>query len=157
MNFRRLLNVYIFSPQYATILIDWRRSDGRNEIWNNLPGDAHVCNFLGRNSKLTYKTIWFCCIACSIYFCDSKISNLECYEINYTIHMNLLRLETSLTKLQNWTYTCFIYIVMSNIYCVVFFSFHILCTQCCRLLWIVHSWLPLRFSLTFIYNECVTK
>jgi len=30
-------------------------------------------------------------------------------------------------------------------------SFCILC-QCCQCLWIVHSWLLLRFSLTFIFN-----
>jgi hypothetical protein len=34
-------------------------------------------------------------------------------------------------------------------YCVVFVLF-ILSVQCCQFLWIVHSWLPLRFSLTFI-------
>ena len=35
--------------------------------------------------------------------------------------------------------------VFSNVYlsCV-------LCTQCCQFLWNVHSWLPLRYSLTFI-------
>ena len=35
--------------------------------------------------------------------------------------------------------------VFSNVYlsCV-------LCAQCCQCLWIVHSWLPLQFSLTFI-------
>jgi hypothetical protein len=27
----------------------------------------------------------------------------------------------------------------------------VLCTQCCQFLWIVHSWLPLRFSLTLVY------
>ena len=30
-------------------------------------------------------------------------------------------------------------------------SFCVLCAQCCQFLWIVHSWLLLRFSLTFIY------
>ena len=30
-------------------------------------------------------------------------------------------------------------------------SSHVLCTQCCQYLWIVHSWLFLPFSLTFIY------
>jgi hypothetical protein len=30
----------------------------------------------------------------------------------------------------------------------------VLCTQCCQCLWIVHSWLPLRFSLTFICFVC---
>ena len=32
--------------------------------------------------------------------------------------------------------------------CVLFVSF--LCTLCCQFLWIVHFWLPLRYSLTFI-------
>ena len=27
----------------------------------------------------------------------------------------------------------------------------ILCTQCCQFLWIVYFWLPLRYSVTFIY------
>jgi hypothetical protein len=38
--------------------------------------------------------------------------------------------------------------VVSNTYgFVVFFT---LCTLCCQLAWIVHFWLPLRYSLTFI-------
>jgi hypothetical protein len=40
-------------------------------------------------------------------------------------------------------------IVVSNTYCVVFFF--VLCTVCCQFLWIVPFWLPLRYSLTFIY------
>ena len=44
-------------------------------------------------------------------------------------------------------------IVLSNTYCVLFFVLFVLvlCTQCCQFLWIVHSWLSLRFSLTFIH------
>ena len=38
--------------------------------------------------------------------------------------------------------------------CCVFFLF-CLCTQCCQFLWIVHSWLPLRFSLAFICPSVV--
>jgi hypothetical protein len=40
--------------------------------------------------------------------------------------------------------------------CVLFVMFvFVLCqvTQCCQFLCTVHSWLPLRFSLTFI-NTC---
>jgi hypothetical protein len=39
----------------------------------------------------------------------------------------------------SWSCVCFCL-------CPVF-----LFTQCCQCLWIVHSWLPLRLSLTFIY------
>ena len=40
-------------------------------------------------------------------------------------------------------------------FCVLFLFFClslscVLCTQCCQFLWIVHSWLLLRFSLSFI-------
>ena len=34
------------------------------------------------------------------------------------------------------------------------FSSCILCAQCCQCLCIVHSWLPLRFSLTFFKTIC---
>jgi hypothetical protein len=45
-------------------------------------------------------------------------------------------------------------IVVSNTYCFVFlFVFFVLCTLYCQFLWIVHFWLPLRCSLTFIHNR----
>jgi hypothetical protein len=41
------------------------------------------------------------------------------------------------------------------VFCVVILiclsSSGVLCTQWCQCLWIFHSWLPLRFSLTFIW------
>ena len=41
------------------------------------------------------------------------------------------------------------------VFCVVLVFFVssscVLCNQCCQCLWIVHFWLLLRFSLTFIY------
>ena len=38
------------------------------------------------------------------------------------------------------------------VFCVVFYlsSLCVLSTQCCQYIWIVHSWLPLPFSLPFI-------
>ena len=47
-------------------------------------------------------------------------------------------------------------IVVSNTYCVVFFvclflsTSCVLYTQCCQVLWIVHSWFPFRFSLMLL-------
>jgi hypothetical protein len=48
------------------------------------------------------------------------------------------------------------YIIL--VFCVGFFLFClssscILCTQCCKCLWTIHSWLPLRLSLTFTQNK----
>ena len=39
------------------------------------------------------------------------------------------------------------------LYCIVLFALlvFVLCAQCCQFLWIVHSWLSLLFSLTFIF------
>ena len=50
--------------------------------------------------------------------------------------------------------------LFSLLCCVVFLfllclsSSFVLCAQCCQCLCMVHSWLPLRFSLTFIYTRC---
>jgi hypothetical protein len=49
-------------------------------------------------------------------------------------------------------------ILVSNTHCVVFYwFFFVLCTQCCQYLWIVHFWLPLWYSLTFIYCKMYMK
>ena len=37
--------------------------------------------------------------------------------------------------------------------CVFVLFFFVWCTQCCQFLWIVHSWLALRYSLMFIYRK----
>jgi hypothetical protein len=43
--------------------------------------------------------------------------------------------------------------VLVYILCCIFVLFVlILCTLCCQFLWIVHFWLPLRYSLAFIYS-----
>ena len=39
---------------------------------------------------------------------------------------------------------------VQHIVCGVFFIPFVLCTPCCQFLLIVHFWLPLRYSLTFI-------
>ena len=36
---------------------------------------------------------------------------------------------------------------------ICFSSSCVICAQCCQCHWIVHFWLPLQFSLTFIYWE----
>jgi len=45
---------------------------------------------------------------------------------------------------------------VQHILCCVFVLFvFVLCILCCQFLWIVHCRLPLRYSLTFIYNRCM--
>jgi hypothetical protein len=45
---------------------------------------------------------------------------------------------------------------MVSVYCVSNVV-SVLCVQCCQCLWFVHSWLPHRFSLTFICNADVSE
>jgi len=54
-------------------------------------------------------------------------------------------------------YLClFAYSGVLHILCCVFVLFVlVLCTPCCQFLWIVHFWLPLRYSLTFILHVCI--
>jgi hypothetical protein len=48
--------------------------------------------------------------------------------------------------------SCVPNVVSSSWLCVVLCSSCVLCTQCCQFLWIVHSWLPLRFSLERLFS-----
>jgi hypothetical protein len=41
--------------------------------------------------------------------------------------------------------------------CVLVLFFFVCCSPCCQFLRIVHFWLPLRYSLTFIYKAGKTK
>ena len=50
-------------------------------------------------------------------------------------------------------YLCFLVcFCIQHILCCgfLFCSSYVLCTQCCQFLWIFHSWMHLRFSITFI-------
>jgi hypothetical protein len=43
-----------------------------------------------------------------------------------------------------------IFLVFCVVLCfILLISSCVLCSQCCKFLWIIHSWLPLRFSPTF--------
>jgi hypothetical protein len=41
------------------------------------------------------------------------------------------------------------FFIVPSVFSIVYLSY-VLCTQCWQCLWIVHSWLPIRFSLIFI-------
>ena len=54
------------------------------------------------------------------------------------------------------SYLCYLCLLtcsgVQNIYCRIFLLFFfVLCILCCQFLWMIHFWLPLRYSLTFIY------
>ena len=51
-----------------------------------------------------------------------------------------------------WSSCCSSFRLFSLICSVCVSSSCILCTQCCQCIWIVHSWLNLRISLTFMLD-----
>jgi len=44
----------------------------------------------------------------------------------------------------------YVLVVSNTLSCVFAMFFFVLCTLCCQFLWIVHFWLSLRYSLTFM-------
>ena len=44
-------------------------------------------------------------------------------------------------------------VVQRILCCIYILFFFVLCNLCCQFVWIVLFWLPLRYSLTFIYTE----
>jgi hypothetical protein len=50
--------------------------------------------------------------------------------------------------------SCLPYVArFSRLCCVFVLLVFVLFTLCCQVLWVVHFWLPLRYSLTFIYTN----
>ena len=83
-------------------------------------------------------------------------------------HENNVRFVFTSSCLQRGGHVLFILVMLAclwyvvpNTYSVVFLfclsSSCVLCTQCCQFLWIVHFWLPLRHSLSFIDNSIFHK
>ena len=86
----------------------------------------------------------------------ARISFFLDHEVCFVLYKNDVRFGSSLLLVVCRRGSCFVYvicawlsIVMSKTCCVVFLFFFILCTLCCKFLWIVHFVLPLRCSLTF--------
>ena len=94
-----------------------------------------------------------CLVFCVVLLCIFTFWVPYC-DVRYDFHIRTI-FGSYLPLVDSWLfYFCVcLCIVVSNTYCVVFlfhlFSSCILCTPCCQFLWIVHFWLPLRFSLTF--------
>jgi len=95
----------------------------------------------------------------TLYFCTLLYKfwklfwhNMHAYLVPKTLHwtrqivLYLLHVQSTLYLFSCfYDGSCLIYvicvcwrIVVSNTYCVVFLFFFVLCTQCCKLLWIVH-------------------
>ena len=55
-----------------------------------------------------------------------------------------------------FVFACALWCPTHIVFCFVSFFF-VLCTLCCQFLWIVHIWLPLRYSLAFISHIVVSQ
>ena len=109
----------------------------------------------------------FLCVYVCIKWCPT-FCPIKCFYILSSVLWCLLRFphknnvcfvftSSSLLEGSCLIYVIYVYlhIVVSNTYCVVVLfclsSSCVLCTQCCQFFWIVHSWLPLRFSLVYLH------
>ena len=93
-----------------------------------------------------------CCVfTCCVLCCDGRY--------DFRIKRCSIRLYLQLFVwgfMHNLRYLCFllrIVVYVQHILCCVYALFvFVLCTLCCQFLWIVHFWLPLWYSLTFIHK-----
>ena len=85
------------------------------------------------------------CVPC----CDVRYDFLNKKRCSVRLYLQLF-VGGSMSYLR---YMClFTYTGVQHImWCVFDLFVFVLCTLCCQFLWIVHLWLPLRYSLTFIY------
>jgi len=95
--------------------------------------------------KTTTKTNEKCVIMVFWYFHAWLIYNI----VWYSVRLYLQLFERGL--MSSFHYAClFAYSgVQTHIVLCILSSSCVLCTLCCQFLWVVHYWLPLRFSLTF--------
>ena len=86
-----------------------------------------------------------------------KISNLPCYILshhgsNIRQEMPTLREHLDCNPVFGWVRVSHHFSFLCCVCCLFLSSSCVLCAQCCQRLWIVHSSLLLRFSLTFMYQ-----
>ena len=79
---------------------------------------------------------------------------LRCSHINY---VRFVFISSWLLEGSCLIYVIYVWfgIVVCNTYCDFVLFVFVLCTLCCQFLWIVHFWLLLRYSLTFICFVCL--
>ena len=65
------------------------------------------------------------------------------------IHFSNLKWQLGFFSFLFWWGACFWSV---SVFCLVYFSSASCAQRCCLCLLMVHSWLPLKFSLTFMYN-----
>ena len=102
--------------------------------------------------------LWVCLVCLRLVY--HVLSNTYCCEFVLFIFV----LCTMCFQVVSNTYCCefvlFVFVlctlcfqVVSNTYCCEFVLFvFVLCTLCFQFLWIIHLWLPFRYSLTFMYS-----
>ena len=104
-----------------------------------------------------YKNVWFeCClrliVAHRVVIHDSTI--WATWQVSYKRQELLGHRENIDSYLFLVESMLLIFLVFCVWLCFIYLSLLcVLCTQCCMCLWIVYFWLPLRFSLTCIYNR----
>jgi hypothetical protein len=99
--------------------------------------------------------VWECHAPCTLAFYEKEDALYQIHKTKSLTFHHLIRDRNCLPFANSWVHTQVLVSVahLFSFLCFLFClsSFCILCTQCCQLLWVIHSWLPLRVSLTFIF------
>ena len=115
---------------------------------------VYIClRKLMSNILLLIIVLVFCVVLCCVLFV--LVLCLVYQMLFLWIVHSWLPLRFSLTFIVFLVYVCvygFQHFAVAHLlsFLLYFSSSCVLCIQCCQFLWIVHSWLPHRFSLTFI-------
>jgi hypothetical protein len=110
-------------------------------LWNTWTFFLHVNGNLEKhtfnNSLHKYLIIYYSFIYCLLYVKMNR---------NYAFFVCRVYIQTCCLCLLAYSGTQHI------LWCIFVVIVFVLCTLCCQFVWIVHVLLPLRYSLTFIYD-----
>ena len=111
----------------------------------------------------TVSTVWYICFAFHynatihvlfmllVFVCVQMCPTYIDYTIKWRVFYKRQELPTIREHLRSHRFlvgsVLLIFLVFCGVYLLCLSSFNVLCDQCCQFLWIVHSWLPLRFCL----------
>jgi hypothetical protein len=89
------------------------------------------------------------------YFCRGLKYSIPCCDVRYDFHIKTMfcsSLPLVVCRRVHVLFTLFVFAHsgVQHILCCIFALFVFGLVSCCQFLWIVHFWLPLRYSLTFI-------
>ena len=124
----------------------------KNTIWNN--------SITGRKTIWKIYVLWigviYSLLLVNLFIYNIVITNGYLCDVRYDFRIKTMfgsSLPPLVCRRTHVLFTLFVFAysgVKHILWCAFVLFFFVLCTSCCQFLWIVHFWLPIRYSLTFI-------